>query len=261
MIRPYSASVRHDDLATRLRLSGSVFAEDEATLLLTHAPDQQVLEQWVRRRTAGEPLEVIVGWVAFAGQRVSVAPGVFVPRRRTELMARLALLATGAPGPSVELCCGAAPVAAVLDRAGREVWACDIDPDAVAVARHNLSAPDRVRCGDLFDALPPELAGTLVLVAANAPYVPTDEIDLMPREARDHEPTVALDGGPDGVTLHRRIAAAAPHWLAPGGTLLIETSRSQQDLTLAAMRSAGLVAEVVHDEDLDATVAVGVRSG
>jgi release factor glutamine methyltransferase len=81
----------------------------------------------------------------------------------------------------------------------------------------------------------------------------------MPAEAREHEPRTALDGGADGVDLHRRVAAAAPRWLAPGGRLLIETSPRQAPATLAACTAAGLDAEVVRDEDVDGTAVVGRR--
>jgi release factor glutamine methyltransferase len=99
------------------------------------------------------------------------------------------------------------------------------------------------------------------VLAANAPYVPTDRIALMPPEARDHEPARALDGGPDGVDLHRRIAAGAPAWLAPGGVLLVETSPAQAPLTTAAMRDAGLSARVETDDGLGGCVAVGTAGG
>jgi release factor glutamine methyltransferase len=79
----------------------------------------------------------------------------------------------------------------------------------------------------------------------------------MPPEARDHEPRTALDGGADGVDLHRRIAAGAAGWLAPGGVLLIETSPGQADLTIAAMEAAGLAADVEVDQDIGGCVAVG----
>jgi release factor glutamine methyltransferase len=82
----------------------------------------------------------------------------------------------------------------------------------------------------------------------------------MPPEARVHEPRVALDGGADGVDLHRRIAAGAPDWLAPGGVLLIETSPAQAPLTAAAMGAAGLHPDVVTDDDVEGCVVRGVRS-
>jgi release factor glutamine methyltransferase len=139
-----------------------------------------------------------------------------------------------------------------------QVWAGDLDPACVACARRNLP-PDRVVHGDLFDGLPDDLRGRVDVVTANAPYVPSAAIATMPAEAREHEPRLALDGGADGVALHRRIAAAAPDWLRSGGRLVIETSDRQAPLTVAACRDAGLTAGVVTDEDLDATAVVATR--
>ena len=79
----------------------------------------------------------------------------------------------------------------------------------------------------------------------------------MPPEARDHEARIALDGGPDGLDVQRRVISGAPSWLAGDGLLLVETSRAQADQTSAAMAAAGLAAEVRHDPDLDATAAAG----
>jgi release factor glutamine methyltransferase len=83
----------------------------------------------------------------------------------------------------------------------------------------------------------------------------------MPPEARDHEARAALDGGDDGLDVQRRVAAGAPDWLAPGGALLVETSRGQAPGTLAAVRAAGLTGRVVTDEDLAGTVVVGQVPG
>ena len=94
---------------------------------------------------------------------------------------------------------------------------------------------------------------------ANAPYVPTAGIALMPPEARDHEPRTALDGGGDGLDVHRRIAAGAAGWLAPGGRLVIEVSRAQAPAALEEFGTVGLAATVHVDDDLDATAIVGVR--
>ncbi len=238
-----------------------MFAEEEAALL-TDAAAGSELEGLVTRRAAGEPLEHLLGWASFAGLRVAVAPGVFVPRRRTELLVRLAL-ETMVPGRNpvvVDLCCGSGAIGVAVANACQEarVYASDVDPVAVACARRSLP-PARVFEGDLYDALPVDLGGRVDVLAVNAPYVPTGAIATMPAEARHHEPRVALDGGPDGVALHRRVAAGAAHWLAPGGRLLIETGRSQAPLTVAACAAAGLVAEVVADDDLDATAVRAVR--
>ena len=132
----------------------------------------------------------------------------------------------------------------------------DVDPVALAYARANLPGAE-VHAGDLWSALPARLAGRVDVVAANAPYVPTDALATMPAEARDHEPHAALDGGRDGLRLHRRVAAGAPRWLAPGGVLVLETSRPQAEATLAAVAAAGLRARVVTDDATDGTAVVG----
>ncbi len=135
------------------------------------------------------------------------------------------------------------------------MWAADIDPVAVACARRNLP-PERVVEGDLYDALPADLRGRIDVVVVNAPYVPTDAIAGMPSEARDHEPRLALDGGADGLDLHRRVFGEAGPWLAPGGTVVIETSRAQAPGTVAIAEAAGFVARVETDDDLAATAVV-----
>lgn len=142
----------------------------------------------------------------------------------------------------VDLCCGAGAIgAAIAAQKNVQVYAADIDPAAVANARRNLP---RVYQGDLFEALPDSLTSSINLLVVNAPYVPTDAIDLMPREARDFEPLITLDGGSDGVAIHRRIAEAARQWLAPGASVLVETSREQAPLTQAAFEAHGFTTRV-----------------
>jgi release factor glutamine methyltransferase len=157
-----------------------------------------------------------------------------------------------------------AAVGVALARAapGIELHAADIDPAAVACAGRNVAsvAPPsngHVYQGDLDAPLPDALRGRVDVMLANAPYVPTDAIALMPPEARDHEPAVALDGGPDGLDVQRRVASLSPGWLRPGGHLIIETSERQAPLTAAAMTDAGLVPRIVRDDELDGTVVIG----
>ncbi len=232
-------------------------------MLVESASSADDLEAMVERRVAGEPLEVIVGWASFCGLRIIVEPGVFVPRRRTELLVEEAgALAT--PGMVVvDMCCGSGAVAAaLLDRLpGLEVWAADIEPAAVRCARANIGSRGHVFEGDLFDPLPASMRGRVDIVVANAPYVPTDAIALMPPEARIHEPEVALDGGTDGLDLQRRVAAAAPAWLRPRGRLLIETSERQAPATVIAFEEAGFAASILRSEELDGTVVVGTLLG
>ncbi|OIV38106.1 hypothetical protein BIV57_07565 [Mangrovactinospora gilvigrisea] len=254
----------------RLRAAGCVFAEDEAALLAAEAATPQELDALVALRASGRPLEHVVGWAEFCGLRIAVGPGVFVPRRRTEFLAGLARRAlreavARAPRPvAVDLGCGSGALAAALAAdavPGAELHAADVDPVAVQWARRNLAAfGARVHQGDLFDALPSELRGRIAVLTANMPYVPSGEIGLLPSEARDHEPRVALDGGPDGLAPHRRVAAeAAAGWLAPGGVLLVETSDRQAAGALAAFRSAGLAARVERCTETDATAVIGTQ--
>jgi release factor glutamine methyltransferase len=263
-IRPGSGSVGPlptlAAVVTALRTAGCVFAEEEARLLVDAAPSPTDLAALVVRRVAGEPLEHLLGWAEFCGLRLAVGHGVFVPRRRTELLVDLAIPLLRPGAVVVELCCGAAAIATALCAAvpGLALHAVDVDPAAVRCARRNL-VDGHVYEGDLDAPLPAALRGRVDVLVANAPYVPTGAIALMPPEARDHEPAGALDGGVDGLDVQRRVAAAAPGWLAPGGTLLIETSVRQAPLTATAVAAAGLVPRVAHDDERDGTAVVGVR--
>jgi len=259
-------------VVTRLRAAGCVFAEDEARLLISAARTPAELTDMVDRRAAGLPLEQVIGWADFCGLRIAVTPGVFVPRRRTEFLVRQAIaLARPAAGPAVQagprpvvvdLCCGSGAVGAALAAAlgPVELHAADIDPAAVACARRNLAAAGgRVYQGDLYEPLPVALQGRVGLLAANVPYIPTGEISLLPAEARLHEPRAALDGGPDGLDVLRRVATAAPRWLVPGGHLLSEASERQAPRAVAALTGTGLIPRVARSEELNATVIIGTR--
>lgn len=288
---------RAEQVTAALRAAGCVFAEEEAAILIEAAGVEAVrvdaggveesgaaaggveaaaeraggvgaaaveaaLAGLVARRVRGEPLEVIVGWADFAGVRVIVEPGVFVPRQRSALL--VALTAQLAPdGATVlDLCCGSGGIGAAVAarRSDLTVLAADLDPAAVRCARRNLPV-ERVFEGDLFDALPAALRGTLDTVVVNAPYVPTKSIALMPPEARDHEHRIALDGGADGLQLHRRIAAQAGSWLAPAGVLVIEAGEQQAPASAEVFRGHGLLAEVVRDDEIDATAVVVRQTG
>jgi len=248
------------DIVTRLRAAGCVFAEDEAALFQEAATSPDDLVSMVDRRVAGEPLEYIVGWAEFRGLRIAVEPGVFVPRRRTEFMVERASALVSLGGVIVDLCCGtgAIGVAVATGMSEFELYAGEIDPAAVRCARRNVEPiGGQVFQGDLYDALPPSIRGRVDVLLVNAPYVPTDDIGMMPPEARDHEARVALDGGADGLDVHRRVAADASTWLKPGGHVLIETSVRQAASTERLLAAAGLTAWAEHSEEVDGTVGVG----
>jgi release factor glutamine methyltransferase len=295
-----------DAIVRRLRSAGCVFAEDEAELLASEATTAAELDAMVDRRVGGEPLEYVLGWAEFAGRRVTVEPGVFVPRHRTEFLVDQAValarstvarnaaggtvdstavdgtaaegtgvvrtpvggVAVGLPpvpaGVVVDLCCGSGAiglaVAAALSGDGIEVelHATDIEPSAVCCARRNVAGVGgQVYEGDLFEPLPPSLRGRVHVLTANVPYVPTDAIDLMPPEARDHEARITLDGGADGLDVLRRVAARATQWLVPGGHLLVETSERQASVAANIMTDRGLAASVVTSNEAECTILIG----
>jgi release factor glutamine methyltransferase len=266
----------HDQsfIVDRLRAAGCVFAEDEAALLIDSARTPAELADMVNRRVDGLPLEHVLGWAEFCGLRIAVEPGVFRPRPRTEFLVEEAIaLAHVADEPHqprageprtvvVDLCCGSGALGTAVAAAipNVELHAADLDPAAVRCARRNVEAAGgQVYEGDLFEPLPATLLGRIDLLLANAPYVPTEDIELMPPEARLHEPRMSLDGGTDGLDILRRVIAAAPRWLAPRGHLLVESSKRQAPVLVEALASAGLVARVATSEEINATVVLGAR--
>ena len=201
------------DVVARLRAAGSVFAEEEARLLDGN-------EELIARRIAGERLEHVLGWTEFAGLRIEVDPGVFIPRPQTEALAEVA--AQLEPRIAVDLFAGSAAIACVIKARNPQarVIAGELDPVALACARRNgLRYGVEVVSADVDAGLPPELAGQVDVITANVPYVPSGELEFVPH---DGEPESTLDGGADGYAWLRRAAKAAPRWLRPGGVLLSE---------------------------------------
>lgn len=248
-------------IVARLRAAGCVYAEDEAQLLIAEANTPGDLTAMIDRRADGLPLEHVLGWAEFSGLRIAVAPGVFVPRPHTEFLVREAT-ALASPGAVVlDLCCGSGALGVALAAAvdGAELHATDIDPAAVRCARENVGDGGHVYEGDLYEPLPADLRGRVEILLANAPYVPTEAIMQMPREAREHEPLVALDGGADGLEVLRRVSAAAPLWLAPGGHLLVETSERQAARAVETVALHGPRPRVARSEDMNAAVVVATR--
>src|SRR3954447_9960072 len=201
------------DVVERLRAAGSVFAEDEARLL---AGDEQL----IARRIAGERLEHVLGGGEFWGLRIEVGPGVFIPRSQTEALAERA--AALEPDVAVDLFAGTGAIACVVKARNPKarVIVAELDPVALAGARGTAASYGiEVVASDVDAGLPAELEGAVDVITANVPYVPTAELRFVPH---DGEPDAALDGGPDGLDWLRRVQAAAPRWLRPGGCLLYE---------------------------------------
>jgi len=207
-------------------------------------------ETAIHRRVAREPLQHIVGSQAFRDVSVAVGPDVLVPRPETELLVSWALELL--PPPSgrsplvLDVGTGSGCIAAALasERRDATIVAGDISSAAVAVARDNIAAlgfGDRVTVvvSDLFSALP---APRVDLIVSNPPYITTDALATLAPEITEHEPRIALDGGPDGLAIIARLVREAPSWLRPGAALVLETGGDGQiPSVMRAMRAAGLV--------------------
>lgn len=229
-------------------------------MLISAARTPADLASMVDRRVSGLPLEHVLGWAEFCGLRIAVDPGVFVPRRRTEFLARQAAALARPSDVVIDMCCGSGAVGALLvaDVGPIELYAVDVDPAAVRCARRNIPGAE-VYAGDVYEPLPATLRGRVDVLVANAPYVPTEEVGLMPPEARLHEPRVALDGGADGLDVVRRVVGDSPLWLAPGGHLLVETSERQAPRAIEAVERAGLVSALARSDEMSATVVIGTK--
>lgn len=192
------------------------------------------LREGVKRRAAGEPLQYVTGEMPFRHLVVRVRPGVLIPRPETEVLVDEAIGAAQAlastTGPIVlDLCTGSGCIALSIAQEVPEarVWATDISPIACEVARENaerLGLAERVTVaeGDLFAGAPDELRGRVDLVVANPPYIPSADLADVPHEVGGFEPRLALDGGPDGLDVARRIWREARAWLRPGGAIALE---------------------------------------
>jgi release factor glutamine methyltransferase len=261
------------ETTARLAAAGCVSAEAEARWLLEEAlgispgtlPARRAerlppaaatrLERMVARRVAGEPLQYVTGWAPFGPLRLEVGPGVFVPRPETEIVAERAarhLAESGRRPPvAVDLCTGSGAIACFLaeEVPGARVLATEIDPGALVWARRNLRGrPVELLEGDLDEPLPADLEGGVDVLVANVPYVPASAMRLLPRDVHEHEPRLALEGGPDGLDVLRRVVARAPHWLAPGGWLVCEIGADQGEAAAALLEEQRLVAVGVRPD-------------
>ncbi|HJS26219.1 MAG TPA: HemK/PrmC family methyltransferase [Actinomycetota bacterium] len=219
---------------------GCVAPGEEADALLdTSRGGLGTIDELVARRLRGEPLAWITGWAVFCGLRVRVDRGVFVPRPHTEGLARRAADALPDTGTAVDLCTGSGAVAAVMRAAhpDADVFATDDDPKAIACARGNGV---RALEGDLDAPLSPSLRGRVDVVTAVVPYVPSEELHLLPRDVLANEPPRALDGGPAGTVVLAGAVRAAARLLAAGGVALLELGGDQSEPVAAMLARAGL---------------------
>jgi release factor glutamine methyltransferase len=226
-------------------------------------------EAWVERRARREPLQHILGTQAFRDLTVRVGPAVLVPRPETELLVSwaLGLLPPSGVRPLVlDVGAGSGCIACALatERPDVRVVAVEVSPAAVALARENVAALGLARrvtvtVSDLFSALAPVRAD---LIVSNPPYIPSGVVDTLAPEITGHEPRIALDGGPDGLSVIRRLVGESPRWLRPGAPLVLETSGNEQaGDVVALMREAGFMDITTRRDLAGVTRFVSGRKG
>ena len=252
-------------LAETFRRSGIDEADREALLILgaacrvsratmISAPETALaeavdrLENFAVRRAAGEPLSRIVGTREFWSLKLTIAPPALDPRRETETIVeaalatfrerrtdRLQILDLGV-GSGALLC---ALLTEFVNARGTGV---DICPSAAGVARENIEACGLTRRAEVrIGHWAEDIDGPFDLVVSNPPYVRTGDIASLPREVRDFDPRIALDGGPDGLDAYRSILPASVHLLGAGGWLMVEVGVGQAAEVLTIAANAGLI--------------------
>ena len=240
------------ELASTLSAAGCVAADEEADELLAACGDDPArLAALVERRRAGEPLAWLTGTVQFAETTLRVEPGVYVPRWQSNELARLAIAALPERGSAADVCTGSGALAAAINAARPDARVVATDRSSTAVDNARANGVEAF-CGDLFSPLPEALRHTLDVVVAVAPYVPTPELALLPRDTLAYEDAALYDGGPDGLDVIRRIVDESPRWLRPGGTLLLELGGNQSTALAPDLERAGFgPVETWTDEDGD----------
>jgi release factor glutamine methyltransferase len=214
----------------------SVAAATAVPLAPLSEQDERLLAALVERRVAGSPLGHLTGRQGFLGVELLAGPEALVPRVETEILGRTAVDLVRATDGSlvVDLCTGAGNLAAAVAVAAPQVTlhAADLSTAAVGLARANMlfvGVADRVALhdGDLFDALPADLRGSVDVLICNPPYISSARVGEMAAEISEHEPRMAFDGGSLGLSIVSRLVQEAPDWLRPGGWLCFEIGLGQ----------------------------------
>ncbi len=258
-----------DPLLETLRLfdvlsAGALRVADAAAL------PQESLEVLAAKRVEGIPLEYILGKAVFMGLELECSPGALIPREETELLARTAIdliltrRAAGAGLTVVDMGTGSGNIAVALAVHARDVsvLACDVSPAAVELAHRQAAkfgVQDRVSlfCGDLYEPLlAAGYRGKVDLVVCNPPYLPTSTLEKLARDIVDHEPVVALDAGPYGIDVFRRLITGAVDVLKPDGVLVFEVGAGQEKLVARLLERSGAYPHVEYHRDTVGQVRV-----
>lgn len=243
----------------RLTEAGVASPRNDAELLLSHVtgvprsmlvraanPNEIQYAQFralIERRAAREPLQHLTGTAAFRHVDLDVGPGVFIPRPETELLAGWAIdQAKTLDSPViVDLCTGSGAIAlSIVNEVPKaQVHAVELDERAFGWAHRNLAGTGAdLRHGDMSDAFP-DLDGAVDIVVSNPPYIPLDAWESVEAEVRDHDPSLALWSGDDGLDAMRILEATAFRLLRPGGVIGAEHADVQGESAPAVFTATG----------------------
>lgn len=263
-------------MAARLHAAGVESATWDARVLVdtafpgntpVDADGLATLDMLVAKRVTRVPLQLLVGHTGFRMIELICRPGVFIPRPETEILVGVVLdeLATLAHPRVIEPCTGTGAIVASLlaERDTVDVFATDVNPDAVRLARDNIARvvsgdagvpprPDTAQAtvahGSLYDPVPDRFRGVTDVIVCNPPYLPHDTFADLPREVHDHDPYAALVGGTDGHELVDQLFRQAHMWLRSGGLIALEVDALRLDDACVRAEAAGLVAvDTVRD--------------
>lgn len=242
------------------------------------------LDAMLARRAEGEPLQYVLGQWSFRGIELLVDPRVLIPRPETEIVAEIAIeevvrsgerrstghawtAATTYVVADLGTGSGALALALAHELPDAEIWATDVDEQALAVARANIAGAGnlgsrvRVAAGEWFDALPESLRGHLRLIVSNPPYIADSEADSLPAEVREYEPHGALFCGPTGLEAQTELIRGAAEWLEPTGVLVCEIAPHQSDHVVELARRAGFATTAVRPDLAGRDRALVARRG
>lgn len=221
-------------IADLLASAGIENAAREAAWILADASTVAEARSLALRRAQGEPLQYVLGSVAFRHLTLKVGPGAFIPRPETEIVAGRAIEllreAGTDEGVAIDLCTGSGAIALALahECPRAKVFGTEISAPALEWAKRNGgSYKVSFLQGSLFEPLPVSLKGTVDVVVSNPPYIAFDEAEVLPPEVIDHEPHEALFASGDGLDVIRSIASQTRSWLREGGALVLEIGETQ----------------------------------
>jgi release factor glutamine methyltransferase len=219
-----------------------------------------VLGDLIARRVSGEPLAWVTGSTVFAGCLVRVDPGVYVPRWQSEALVHRAIDLLPEDGLAADLCTGSGAIAMALGHARprARIVASELDPVAYRCAKENGAD---VYAGHLDEPLPGELKGHFDVVIAVVPYVPSEEFAYLPRDVRDYEPLLALDGGPGGTRVLEQTVWAGARLLHVGGAILLELGGQQDDALRSVLGAAGFEELRTYTDDEGDLRGIEARRG